>query len=472
MKPCFRLPSLATAFFLLVSPLAFGENNSSWPSWRGPAGTGVAPGAQPPTTWSDQQNLRWKAKIPGYGFSTPIIWKDKIYLLAAIETGEVKPGATDSTPSTPPPPRPGPPPGGGDPKGRGGKGGKGGKGGPGGFGGGAKPTKVHEFVVIAVERSTGKIAWQKTARREVPHEGHHPTNSFASSSPVTDGERLYVSFGSRGLYCYDLAGNLQWEKDLGDMQTRNGFGEGSSPALAGGNLIVPWDHEGGSFVVALDKKTGREVWRKSRDERSSWSTPVIVEVGGKLQAIIAATNRTRSYDTATGEIVWEAAGLTPNVIPTPVTGHGMIYVTSGFQGYSLQAIKLTSRGDVSDSGNIVWNVRKSTPYVPSPVLSGDRIFFSKSNDAYLSCLNALTGEIHYQDQPLEGLRGIYASPLAANGHLYVVGREGLVMVLKDSTKFEVVAKNQLNDRIDASPVMVDRELFLRGHDFLYCIAEG
>ena len=462
MKPSPHLPLLGLAFSCVLSSLASAADLSSWPTWRGPSGAGIAPGAQPPTKWSDEQNIRWKAKVPGYGFSTPIVWKDRIFLLTAIETAEAVAGTPDAAPSPPPPP-----PGGGDQKG------KGGKRGGGGFGGGMKPTKFHEFVVVALDRASGKIVWQKTARREVPHEGRHPTNSFASASPVTDGERLYASFGSRGLYCYDLAGNLLWEKDLGDMQTRNGFGEGSSPALAGGHVIVPWDHEGGSFIVGLDKKTGTEVWRKTRDERSSWSTPLIVEVGGKLQAIVAAANRTRCYDTATGEIVWEAAGLTPNTIPTPVTGHGMVFVMSGFQGNSIQAIKLNARGEVSDTNSLVWNVRKSAPYVPSPVLSGERLYMSKTNDAYLSCLNALTGEVHYQDQKLDDLRGgIYASPVAANGLLYVVGREGAVVVLKDSAKFEIVATNKLSDKIDASPVLVDRELFLRGHDYLYCIAEG
>lgn len=460
MKPTLRLPVLAAACSFVFSSVALAAEVSSWPAWRGISGAGIAPGAQPPTTWSDQQNIKWKAKIPGYGFSTPIIWKDRIFLLTAIETDEIRgdvAAATTAAPGGPPP--------GGDSKGKGGKGG--------GPGGGAKPTKIHEFAVVAIDRASGRIAWQKTARREVPHEGHHPTNSFASYSPITDGERLYVSFGSHGLYCYDLQGSLKWEKDLGAMQSKMSFGEGSSPTLAGDNLIVPWDHEGGSFIVALDKKTGAEVWRTSRDERSAWSTPLVVAVGGKSQIILAASKRTRSYDAATGALVWEATGLTGNVIPTPVTGHGMVYVTSGFQGYSMQAIKLTALGDVSGTDSIVWNVRKGTPYVASPVLSGDRIFVSKGTEAFLSCLNALTGEFHYQDQPLEGMRGgIYASPVAANGRLYVVGREGLVLVLKDAPTFEIVAKNQLSDLIDASPVMVDKELFLRGHDYLYCIAEG
>ncbi len=454
MPTSFRLSLLGAAGSLVFSTSVFAAGLSSWPMWRGATGDGIARDAKPPTTWSDQQNIKWKAKIPGYGFSTPIVWKDRIYLLSAIETTEELPGAATPAPEAPPS--------GADQKTKK----------RGGFGSGPKPTKFHEFIVVAVNRSTGAILWQKTARREVPHEGKHATNSFASCSPVTDGERLYASFGSRGLYCYDLDGKILWEKDLGDMTTRGGFGEGSSPALAGENLIVPWDHEAGSFIVALDRKTGAERWRKSRDERSSWSTPLVVEVGGKLQAIVAATTRTRSYDPVTGDIVWEAGGLTPNVIPTPVIGHGMVFLTSGFQGNSIQAIKLTARGDVTGTDQIVWSARKSTPYVPSPLLSGDRLYFSKSNDAYLSCVNALTGEVHYQDQLLEGLRGIYASPVVANGHVYITGREGLVMVLKDSSKFEIVAQNKLNDRIDASPVLLDKELFLRGHDFLYCISEG
>lgn len=466
MNSTSRFPAVAL-YLALALTAANAAAVTDWPTWRGSSGTGSAPGAQPPLQWSDSQNIKWKAAIPGLGFSTPIVWQDRIYLLTAIETTEEGPAV--ARPAAAPAPKAPPPPDGGEPKGRGGK-----RGGPpgGGFGGGPNPTRYHEFVVLALDRGTGKTVWQKTARREVPHEGKHATNSFASGSPVTDGERLYVPFGSRGFYCYDLQGNLIWEKDLGDMRTRGTFGEGASPAVAGDHVIITWDHEEKSFIVALHKKTGAEVWRKSRDERSSWSTPVIVEVGGRPQAIVAAAGRTRSYDVATGEIIWEAGGLTENVIPTPVVGHGMVFLASGFRGNSIQAIKLTARGDVSESKDIVWHARKSAPYVPSPVLSGDRLYVGKSNDAFLSCLNAHTGEAFYQDQRLEGLRGVYASPVAANGYVYLVGREGAVMVIKDAPTFEVVATNRLSDRLDASPVMIGRELYLRGHQHLYCIAEG
>jgi len=446
------LPTLALLASLTFTAVAPAEV-ANWPTWRGPSGAGIAPQATPPTTWSDTRNIKWKSKVPGYGFSTPVVWQDRIFLLTAIETAEEQAGA----------PQPAPAP---APEGQG----KRGKG-PGGFGGGPKPTRVHEFAVVALDRATGRTVWQRTARREVPHEGKHATNSFASGSPVTDGELLFAPFGSRGFYCYDLQGNLKWEKDFGDMTTRGMFGEGASPALAGDRLIIIWDHEGGSFIVALDKRTGRELWRKERKERSSWTTPLVVEVGGRLHAIVPGANRTRAYDVATGDVIWEAGGLTDNVIPTPVTGHGLVYVTSGFRGNSVQAIKLTAKGDVTDTDQIVWSLRKGTPYVPSPVLSGDRLFFTKSNDAYLSCVNALTGEVHHQDTPLPGLRGVYASPLVANGHLYVVGRNGTTLVLKDSPRFEIVATNTLGENIDASPVALGKELFLRGHEHLFCIAE-
>lgn len=464
MRTAHRLTLAGLLAGLALARLTAAADPTSWPTWRGAANTGAVAAAQPPLKWSDDQNIKWKAKIPGLGYSTPIIWKDRIYLLTAIETAEEGKSAAAAKSAPPPKAPPPPPPGGGDPKGRGGK--------KGGFGGGAAPTKFHEFVVLALDRGTGKTVWQKTARREVPHEGKHGTNSFASASPVTDGEFLYAPFGSRGFYCYDLQGNLKWEKDLGDMRTRGTFGEGISPALADGRLIISWDHQDGSFIVALDAKTGREAWRKTRDEISNWSTPVIVEVAGRKQAIVAGSRRTRSYDVATGDIVWEATGLTENVIPTPVVGHGLVYVMSGYRGNSIQAIKLTARGDVSETKDIVWNLQKSAPYVPSPVLSGDRLYVGKSNDAILSCINALTGAVYYEDQRVAGLRSMYASPLAANGHLYVVGREGVVVVLKDAPQFEVVATNKLSDPIDASPVILGRELFLRGHEHLYCITEG
>lgn len=455
-----RLAPLLLALTTLAPTLALAAA-PHWPIWRGPANDGTAPGATPPLVWSESRNVAWKVPVGGLGFSTPIVWGDRLYLLTAVETTEEGPAQPAAAEPPSPPPGKGP-----------GRDGKGKRGGPPGFGGGPNPTRFHEFIILALDRATGATVWQRTARREVPHEGKHATNSFASASPVTDGTRLYASFGSRGIYCYDLQGNKIWEKDLGDMRTRGTFGEGASPALAGDTLLVTWDHEENSFIVGLDARTGAERWRRPREERSSWSTPVIVTVEGRLQAIVAAAGRTRSYDPATGEVIWEAAGLTENVIPTPVIGHGMVYLASGFRGNAIQAVKLTARGDVTDTPAVVWSLRKSAPYVPSPVLSGERLYVGKSNDAFLSCLNALTGEVHYQDQRLEGVRGLYASPVAARGHVFIVGREGTTLVIRDDPRYEVVSSNVLDDRFDASPVMLGRDLYLRGHRHLYCLREG
>ena len=470
MKSPLRFPLLAASLSLLFAGAARADF-SSWPAWRGTNGTGAAPvGARPPIKWSEQENMKWKTKIPGTGHSTPIIWQDRIFLLTAIETAEAGAAAVSAPVRTEPADRPQ----GGAPKGgkRGGFRGKGGPGGGGPFGGGGAPTKVHEFAVVAVDRNTGKIAWQKTAKREMPHEGHHPTNTFASASPLTDGEHLYVPFGSRGYYCYDFQGNLKWQKDLGDMRTKMSFGEGSSPALAGDLLIINWDHEAGSYLIALNKKTGDEVWRTARDDSTSWSTPLIVAHEGRLQAIVPASKMTRSYDVKTGQLIWEASGLGANVIPTAVTGNGVVYVTSGYTRPAIQAIKLSARGDVSEKNDIVWSIRQNGPYVASPVLSGDRLYVTKERRGQLSCLDARTGEFHFKDKELPGIRDIYASPLLANGHLYIAGRDGTVVVVKDAPTFEVVATNRLGEGVDASPVALDNQLFLRGREHLFCLSEG
>ena len=237
-----------------------------WPHWRGPDVDGVATSAKPPVAWSEEHNIRWKTRIPGEGCSTAIVWKDRVYVTTAIETDAQGEPAGETSP--PPPDR-----------------------------GGRRrprrpaPTKVYAFAVLALDRADGKIIWSTTVNEAVPHEGGHPTGSQASSSPITDGTSLFACFGSRGVHCLDLEGKILWSKDLGRMQTRNQFGEGSSPALWGDTLVITWDHEGPSFIVALDKKTGEELWRQPRDERTSWATPIIVSVGGKPQVIAPRNDR-------------------------------------------------------------------------------------------------------------------------------------------------------------------------------------
>ncbi len=333
------------------------------------------------------------------------------------------------------------------------------------------PTEPYKFTVIALDRRTGKEAWRRSVREDVPHEGSHRDGSLAPASPVTDGEHLFAYFGSRGLYCLTMTGEVVWEKDLGDMKTRNGFGEGSSPALHGDTLVVNWDHEGDSFIVALDKATGKEKWRRDRDEVTSWSTPLFIEDGGRAQVVVSAAKRVRSYDLATGEVVWECGGLGVNCAPTPVADAGLLFAMSGYRDPALLAIQYTgAKGDLTGSEAVVWTTNKGPSYVPSPLLYGDTLYFLKKSSGILSCFDPKTGKAHYDQQRLEGISGVYASPVGAGDHVYIVGRGGKTVVLKRGSSFEPVAVNQLDDSFSASPAIADNELYLRGMKHLYCIA--
>ena len=421
------------------------EAERFWPQWRGPLMTGVAPLATPPLEWSETKNVRWKVEIPGKGSSTPVVWGDRIFVLTAVPTGEPK-----AVPALPPgAPRPG----GGPPR-------------------NVLPEHVQQFTILAIGRADGKLLWKRVLREEQPHEGTHPTGTWASASAATDGEIVLACFGSRGLYALDMDGKPLWEKDLGDMTVKLGFGEGSTPALTKDRVVVQWDHEGESFIVALDRKTGKELWRQKREEGTSWASPLVVEHAGKTQVVTSATNKVRSYDAVAGELLWETPGMTMNAIPTPVHAGGLVFLTSGFRGNALLAVKLdAAKGDIQASPAIVWKLDRDTPYVPSPLLYGDELYILKGNNGLLSCLDARTGERLYGPERLEGVPNVYASPVGAGGRVYVPGREGATAVVERGRVFKLLATNTLEDGFDASPVAVDKELYLRGNKFLYRISE-
>ncbi len=448
-----RLHFFVIAFFMTL-PLCSSEfddqKDLNWHQWRGPNATGVAPHGDPPIEWSDSKNIKWKAPIPGDGDSTPIIWGDQVFLLTAIKTDKTDPQAKAAEPaaSDAPPPRR-----------RGGM-------------GASKPTNIYQFVVLCYERNTGKIQWQKTAVECVPHEGHHGTGTFASASPSTDGKYLYAFFGSRGIYCYDLAGELQWSRDLGDMQITNSFGEGASPALYKDSLIVNWDHEGQSFITNLDAKTGEPKWTMDRDEPTSWSTPLIVEYNGNPQIIINATNKSRGYDLNTGKVLWESGGQTRNVIPASLALDKSVICMSGFRGSAMQSISLDSTGDVTGTDKVLWSYNKDTPYTPSALLYGTSLYFTKTNGTTLTCLNAETGQPIIEGVRLPDMMGtIYSSPVGAANRIYLMTRDGKFLVIKHGPQLEILANNKLNDEFSASPAVAGKQLFLRGREFLYCIEE-
>ena len=413
------------------------EAEKFWAQWRGPHATGAAVNGNPPLEWSETKNVRWKVEIPGRGSSSPIVWGDRLFLLSAVPAG------VDTTASHTPR-------------------------------GAVTPRAPHRFVVMAIDRRTGKTIWERTATEAVPHESSHPDNgTWASASATTDGEHVIASFDSFGYYAYDMNGTLVWQKDLGDKRMRNEFGEGSTPALHGNHLVVVWDHfvPGASFITALDKRTGQELWRAKRDEIDTWATPLIIEHGGRAQVIVNGMNKLRSYDLETGNVVWEAPGTTMNPIPSPVFADGMVFATSGFRGNNLKAVRLAgATGDISRSGAIVWQLDRDTPYVPSPILYDGILYILKTNNGILSAFDAKTGKPHYQNQRLVPVPNVFASPVGASGRVYFPGREGTTLVIKNSPTFEVLATNVLDDGFDASPALVDKEIYLRGQKFLYCIA--
>jgi len=412
--------SCAVAVPVLVALAAVPALAADWLEWRGPLRTGESPTADPPTEWSESKNVRWKVEVPGLGLGSPIVRGDMVLVSTAI------PGDKDAS--------------------------------------------ARDFAVVAYDRKNGTQRWRTVLHSEVPHEGKHNDNSFASESLLTDGKRLYAYFGSRGLYALDLSGKLLWEKQLGKMQTRNGFGEASSPALYGDTLVVTWDHEGPDFIVALDAASGKERWRKERDEPTTWATPLVVTGEGAPQVVVAGTNRVVSYDLATGEERWRAGGLTPNAIPSPVYGDGIVYVTSGFRGNALQAIRLSAaKGEVVSPPALVFRYDKDTPYVPSPLLYKGQLYFLKSNSGVITALDAKDGSVRFSER-LEAVPNVYASPVGAAGRVYVTGREGTVAVLAAGPKLELLATNRLDDGFDASPALVDREIYLRGRKHLYRIS--
>lgn len=407
-----------------------------WPQWRGPAATGASAHAVPPTEWSESRNVRWKVEVPGRGSATPVVWGDRLFLLTAVPVGVAEASAHD--------PR-----------------------------GGVQPRIGHRYTVLAFDRATGKMIWSRVAREEAPHEASHQDNgTWASSSAITDGQHVIAYFESRGIYAYDMAGTLVWEKDLGDKRMRNEFGEGSTPALFGNSLVVVWDHQGQSFITALDKRDGKELWRVNRNEIDTWATPLIVAHEGRQQIVVPAMNKVTSYDLETGTVVWQAPGTTMNAIPSPVAGDGMVFVTSGFRGNNLKAIRLAdAAGDIAGPPAIAWTLDRDTPYVPSPLLYQGILYILKTNNGLLSAFDAKSGTPHYQLQRLEKAPNVFASPVAAAGRVYIAGRDGTTIVLKHGPRFETIAENTLDDGFDASPALVDGDLFLRGYRHLYCISE-
>jgi outer membrane protein assembly factor BamB len=439
MRPIGPIGLVSLLALAAVSAGWAADPDAHWPRWRGPLDTGESPNANPPIEWSPEKNIRWKLPIPGRGHSTPVIWGDRVYLTTAIPVGKRlsptysgRDGAHNNLPIT----------------------------------------NRQEFAVIAVSRSKGKIEWQKTVHREIPHEGAHESASLASNSPVTDGQRIYAYFGSRGLFCLAPDGKLLWKKLFGKKHTKHGHGEGASPTLHGDTLIVNWDHQEQSFVTALDKHSGKEIWKKQREELTSWATPIVVEHGGRQQVIVPGTGRMRAYDLKTGEVIWECAGLSANICASPVAADGMVYAGSSYVKRGFVAVNLAgAAGDITGTKNVAWTRVRGTPYVPSPLLYQGSLYFFNHYQNVLTRLEAQSGKDAPGAMRLPGIGNIYASPVAAQGRVYITDLDGSTLVMSADPKPKFLALNHLNDGIAASPALAENELYLRGAKHLYCIAE-
>jgi len=417
-----------------------GDAHENWPQWRGPSWNGVASRADPPVTWSETENVRWKTPIPGAGHGSPVVWGDRIFLMTAIALDRDMPVPDVIPPGTPninEHPQ---------------------------VVGSWKPQR---FVVMCLDRNSGEELWRRTVREAMPHQGHHNKGGFASASPVTDGEFVYAYFGSFGLYCHDLEGQLVWRRDGEPQAIEDSLGEGSSPALSGNTLVIVVDSEQQSYVVAIDKRTGEELWRRDREETSNWSTPRIFTHAGREQVVVNGAT-VRAYDLATGEELWQCGGHTAGAIPMPAIGHGMVFTASGWRKDMLQAITLGQSGDLTGSESVVWTLGRGVPYVPCPMLWGEELYLLE-DQTFLSCLGATDGAQHYVKHRLPGGLNFSASPVGAADRIYLLSEEGSTVVLRRGPRPEVLAVNELDEMFYASPAIVGDAIYLRGFEHLFCL---
>lgn len=420
-------------FTALVNTSSAQDAMDYWPQWRGPVDNGIAVKGNPPVKFSESENLKWKLPIQGKGHATPIVWGDKIIIETA--TPADKNEDMESFRS-------------------------------------AKSTDlVLDYKVILVDLNSGDIIWEKTVATEKPAESTHELGSWASNSPCTDGKLIYAYFGSRGIYCLDFEGNVIWEKDFGQMEKRMNFGEGASPYLYNDKIFIQWDHEGDSYLYALNAKNGDELWTKKRDVSTSWSTPLVVEVNGKAQLIACATNSIISYDVNNGDVIWTCAGLTDNVIPNPKYVDGVLYAISGFRGNKGLAIDIAkAKGDITGTDAVLWSLDRDCPYTPDNMILNGRMYYLRANNGELTCVDIKTGEVKYSKARLEGISDLYSSPTGVDDKIYIVS-DGVCLVIKAGDTYELLQSNKLDDDFHASPVIVGDKLLLRGFKSLYCFEE-
>lgn len=446
MKPVIRTGT-SLAIGLLSAVMFFNSTvvssaTPNWPQWRGPGGLGISTEKNLPAEWSATKNIKWKTSIAGLGHSSPVVWGNRVFLTTAIE-GSVVPGAKAVKHMD------------GDKE----------------F---LHPDSIgadhkQSFKVICLNAATGKILWEQTAFEGAPYDNRHRKSSFASATPATDGKLVYAFFGTEGLYAYDMNGKLAWKADLGKLGTV-GMGTGTSPILYENLVIMQCDEENGaaSFIVALDKKTGKEVWRTPRKVQVSWATPILVPTAKRAELITSGSETVIAYDPATGKELWRHKGVESNAIPSPVANNETVFISAGFPAKIVMAIRLGASGDLKDS--VVWQYAKGTAYVPSPILYGDYLYLT-TDRGILTCLDAKTGEVKYEGGRIPIPASFTASPVAFEGKILLTSEDGDTFIVKAGPQHEILGTNSVGEPVYASPAVADGKIFIRGEKNIYCIGK-
>ncbi len=438
------MASVNLAFCLMATPVVAQIN---WPQFRGPGSRGVAEDFQIPEHWSANDNIAWKKDIPGRGWSSPVVWNDHVFLTTVVNTGESEEARKGLY-----------------------------------FGGNRPlpPDAVHQWKVICLNLKTGETRWERLVREGKPLSSVHIKSSFASETPVTDGERVYCCFGNVGIYCFDFAGNELWQCELAPLPTRLGWGTAASPVLHEGSIYYCYDNEEQSFLLALDAETGKEVWKTLRDEKSNWATPYVWQNELRTEIVTPGSGAVRSYNLE-GKLLWSLKGMSSITIATPYAANGLLYLSSGYVGDQdrpIYAIKPGAAGDISLKDDatsnefIAWMLPDAGPYNPTTLVSKNRLFVLYDR-GLIACYRATTGEELYSRQRLPGGRAFTSSPWASDGKIFCLNEDGVTFVLRDSDQFELLRTNPLDvdDMGMATPAMAQDTLLIRTAARIYCIKE-
>ena len=447
MRRWISIVSSAVVWFTACAVLSA----QNWPSFRGPSASGVAEGKEPTAVkWNAAtgENILWKTPLAGVAVSSPIVWGDRVFVSTAVSSDPSSGIRTGLYGDVEP----------------------------------AKDVSKHAWKLVALDRRTGKVLWERVAHEGIPKTKRHPKSSQATATPVTDGRHVIVSFGSEGLYAYDIDGKLLWTKDLGVLNAGwfydpdYEWGVGSSPIIWKNLVIVQCDIQKNSFIAAFDVTTGQPAWRTAREEIPSWSTPAIFEHDGRAELVTQATTFIRGYNPESGKELWRLGGNSEITIPTPIVGPGVIIVTNGYRGVQpIFAIKpgasgdITLKGDATTNEFIAWSTNRGGPYIPTPVIYGDLLYVLAINGV-LAAYDVKTGQRVYQER-VAGGGSFSASPVAADGKLYLTSEDGDIFVVRAGPKYELLATNPMSQVIMATPAIANGVIFIRGLKDVFAIGQ-